>query len=361
MDLKQKVKELPSCPGVYLMKDAQGSVIYVGKSKNLKSRVGSYFQSSKAHPPKVVKMVRHLRDFEIILTDTEFEALMLECRLIKEIRPLYNRLMNRDQSYVYLRIKINEAYPEIEISKESEKVSGDLYFGPYTNKNTVIRGLQGIKECCRVLCTGKPRKNSTCLNHALGLCIGVCSDDTLQTQYLAFVEKLVKLLRGADTDIMEELSRNMKLAADRYDFEGAAKYRDYLSAVKHLLGRNKVIEFTEVNKNIAVLEPLSEDSVKLFLIKGSRVIFNEKYALSHFCPGTLNGVLKTRILTCFSGQDQSAASEIGKEEIDMSQIIYTYLKGKDSSCRYAIIPKSWLGSPDNPRFDKALNKLLAAE
>jgi excinuclease ABC subunit C len=167
MDSKEKVKKLPSCPGVYLMKDSLGSVIYVGKSKNLKNRVGSYFQESKSHSPKVVKLVKNIKDFDHIITDTEFEAFLLENKLIKEIMPIYNKLLKSPKSYSYIKISTNEKYPLIEISDESDKNDGNLYFGPYTNRNTAERGLQGIKEYCRISCTGSFQKASACLNYSL--------------------------------------------------------------------------------------------------------------------------------------------------------------------------------------------------
>lgn len=159
MDLKEKIKKLPSSPGVYLMKDSLNSVIYVGKSKNLKSRVASYFQNSKSHTPKILKLVKNLRDFDYILTDTEFEAFMLECKLIKQMK------------------------------NEYVKNDGNLYFGPYTSKNTIERGIQGIKECCKIFCSNNFQKASCCLNYSLGLCLGMCLGSTKKNSTSLFLIK----------------------------------------------------------------------------------------------------------------------------------------------------------------------------
>lgn len=156
------------------MKDSLNSIIYVGKSKNLKSRVGSYFQNSKSHTPKVMKMVKNIRDFEYILTDTEFEAFMLECKLIHEIKHEYNRKMKSPMSYTYIKIGTKEKYPKIEISSECSDIDNNLYFGPYTSRNTVERGIEGLKTWGKILCSSNFEKASPCLNYSLGSCIGMC-------------------------------------------------------------------------------------------------------------------------------------------------------------------------------------------
>src|SRR5690606_14021615 len=142
MNLKAKAKKLPSSPGVYLWKDSSGSIIYVGKSKNLKNRVQSYLQDSKNHSKKVEKLVSHLRDFDYILTDTEFEAFMLECKLIKEIRPIYNKLMKNPQSYTYISIQADKELPRIELTNQINENASN--FGPYTSKNTAEKVLSGM-------------------------------------------------------------------------------------------------------------------------------------------------------------------------------------------------------------------------
>jgi excinuclease ABC subunit C len=352
MDLKEKVKNLPSSPGVYLMKDSSGSIIYVGKSKNLKNRVSSYFHSSKSHSPKVVKLVKNIKTFEYILTDTEFEAFMLECKLIKELKPLYNRLMKNPLSYAYIKIKINEKYPSIDFCNERVESDGNLYFGPYTNKNTVERAVQGIKENCKLLCSSTSRSNSSCLNYSLGLCIGLCMRNVAKEQYDSIIDSIINLLNGTDRRILDEMERKMKLAAEKLDFETAVKYRDYISAVSYLLSREKVIEFTEENKNIVFLETLQDKNVKFFFIKGNKVLFNNMYKLD----GLDAKQLKTAILISFKNKELSSDLKVDRNGIDEAQIIYSYLK--NSNCKYVILPDKWLNKDNSIALEKALAKLL---
>jgi excinuclease ABC subunit C len=354
MDLKEKVKNLPSSPGVYLMKDSSGSIIYVGKSKNLKNRVGSYFHSSKAHSPKVVKLVKNIKDFEYILTDTEFEAFMLECKLIQQLKPFYNKMMKSPLSYVYIKIKMNEKYPSIDFCSERVEADGSLYFGPYTNKNTVERAVQGIKESCKLLCSGTSRSNSNCLNYSLGLCMGICMGDAAKDQYDSIINNIINLLNGTDRKILEEMNEKMSSAAEKFDFETAAKYRDYISAVSYLLSKEKVIEFTEENKNIAMLEHLGDNCVKFFLVKGNKVLYNNKFDISCFDIKQL----ETAVITYFKDQEQNYSTKVNREEIDEAQIIYSYLK--NSSCRYAVIAEEWLDSDSHAALKKTLAKLLSA-
>lgn len=360
MNLKEKIKKLPSSPGVYLMKDSLNSVIYVGKSKKLKNRVKSYFQNSKSHSSKIVKLVKNLKDFEYILTDTEFEALMLECKLIKEIKPIYNKLMKNPKSYSYIKVKINEKYPDIELASESSKDDDNIYLGPYTNKNTVERALQGIKECCKILCNNTSQKAYGCLNYSLGLCIGMCLDKTPSQQYSSIFEKILNLLNGTDKSILEEMEYTMNTASENFDFENAAKYRDYISAVKYLLSNMKVVDFIKENKNIALLEYLDDDNFKFFLIKGNELLFSEKYTIKNFSSKQLKSILKTKILFYFNDEILKDSIEIRKEKLDESQIIYNYLKNKSISsyCKHIIILDNWLSDMNNMDIDNALNKLL---
>lgn len=361
MNLKEKVKKLPSCPGVYLMKDSLGNVIYVGKSKNLKNRVGSYFQDSKSHSPKVVKLVKNIKDFHYIITDTEFEAFLLENKLIKEIKPFYNKLLKSPKSYSYIKISINEKYPIVEISGESDKNDGNLYFGPYTNKNTVERGIQGIKECCRISCASGFQKTSPCLNYSLGLCIGMCLDNAPTDRYIEMINKIIEMLNGTDKAIINEIKYKMDCAAQKLDFESAAKYRDYLSAVNYLVRKARVVDYAKENKNIVLLEHLSDDSIKYFLIKGSKILFCEKYPFHAPDAEKLKAVMKSNILTYFDNKAPMDSVDISKEEIDEAQIIYSYINSKSNNCRHVIIKAKWLDALNGIKLDNALNKLFPAE
>lgn len=357
MDIKNKVKKLPSSPGVYLMKDSLDTIIYVGKSKNLKSRVGSYFVNSKSHSPKVIKLVKNLKDFDFILTDTEFEALLLECRLIKEIKPRYNRQMKSPEGYCYIEIKMDERYPDIEIVSQPGSSEERLYFGPYTNKNTVEKAVNGIKEHSNILCTNSFPKASGCLKFSMNLCIGMCTANPPEAHYHALVEKVINLLSGTDSTILEEMEHKMNIAAESFDFEGAAKYRDYIKAVKHLVGTSKIINFTEANKNIALIEFLNDKEIKFFLTRYNKLLFSERYVLSNFSIDEIKHKFMSNIMMQFGNAVKSSVS-VGRNEIDEVHIIYNYLKSKESLCKYITIPDKWINDKDSASVNEAVDEFV---
>jgi excinuclease ABC subunit C len=358
MDLKEKREGLPSSPGVYLMKDSLNNVIYVGKSKNLKSRVSSYFQSSKSHSPKVEKLVKNLKDFEYILTDTEFEAFMLECKLIKEIKPTYNRLMKSPNSYTYIKINPKEKYPDFELSAAIDKKDENIYLGPYTNKNKVSLALLGLKEHCKIQCRNSSRKSTACLNFSLGLCMGMCLDTISTHQYTSKFDQILNLLKGKNKSLLHEMEATMNLAAEKFDFETAAKYRDYINATNFILNKSNVVKFAKKNKNIALIEYLNDTTFKFFLINGPKVIFSEKYSLKANSLEELRGILKNNILIYCNTISSKSLLEIGKYELDETQIIYSYLKNKSNNCKHVSINDKLLTDGNNMDIDKAITNLL---
>lgn len=358
MDIKEKIKKLPFSPGVYLMKDSLNTIIYVGKSKNLRNRVGSYFINSKSHSPKVIKLVKNLKDFDYILTDTEFEALLLECKLIREIKPIYNRQMKNPKGYCYIKINRHEKYPDIEVVSQINSSDENIYFGPYTSKNTIEKGLYGIKEHSKILCTNSSRKASGCIKYSRNLCIGMCTANPSKKYYFALVEKVIKLLNGSDLIILEEMEQEMNTAAENFDFERAAKYRDYIRAVKHLISTAKIIAFTEANKNIALAEFLNDEEIKFFLIRYNKVVFSEKYKINDFSVvDEIKHKLKSNIIAYF-GNTLKTSINIGKNEIDEAHIIYNYLKSKESACRYIVIPEQWISEIDSLSINRAVDEFI---
>lgn len=358
MNLKEKSKQLPATPGVYLMKDSDSSVIYVGKAKKLKSRVSSYFQSSADYSPKVVKLINSIRDFDYITTDTEFEAFMLECRLIKEIKPYYNKKMKRPMSYIYISINISEKDPHIEIVPSDEKNIGSFYFGPFTSKNAVETGIEGLKKHCRILCGCKVKRNSPCINYPMGLCIGMCLGGNLWNDYIMVLERIINLLSGEDTSLLGEMESFMLEASERFDFETASVYRDYISAINYLVDKKKVVEFAKANQNIALIESLEKESFKFFLIKGNKVIFSQKYGLDNIDTGIIKKNLAEVILENFKACAENSIINIARDEIDEAQIIYSYLKNKSNECRYVVIPPEWISSDALNDIEKAVKTLL---
>lgn len=354
MNLKEKVKNLPLTPGVYLMKDSNGYIIYVGKAKSLKKRVQSYFQKSNAHPQKIKKLIANLSDFDYILTDTEFEAFMLECKLIREIKPLFNKKMKSPQSYSYIVVQTEDVRRSLELASSLDEDDGNLYFGPYINKYNAQKAIEGMKEAFKISCSNPTKKKSPCLNYSLDLCIGMCLGDPALEQYNRIIDKIIALLDGTDVSILDELQQKMEEASDRFDFEAAAKYRNHLEAIKFLLNKERVIEFTEENKNIAVVEYLTDKTIKLFLIKGNQVLLSERHSLDKI--EHLTSKLKERILSHFIHSGQKSSIKVSRDDIDEAQIIYSYLKS--NNCKYIIIPENWLASKVEPFIEDALIELI---
>jgi len=353
MCLEDKVKHLPSSPGVYLMKDSNGQIIYVGKAKNLKNRVRSYFQNSKVHTQKIIKLKASLKDFDYILTDTEFEAFMLECKLIKEIKPIFNRIMKNPQSYVYIRIHKDGEYQKIEICKDADKPDS-LYFGPYKSKHIVEKALLGMKDFYKVNCSSPSNKNTPCLNYSLGLCLGMCIGGSALNEYNERINKILVLLQGFETSLLSAIEQKMIDASEKFDFEAAGKYRDTLNAIHSLLNKEKVIEFTESNKNIAVIEALTDRTFKLFLIQGNKILFSEKFSWSG--SESVHKTIKNSIITIFTAIAKNSFNKLRRDEIDAAQIIYSYLKG--SNCTYIIISEQLLEPSHYSELDNQINKLM---
>ncbi|MBM7651102.1 GIY-YIG nuclease family protein [Neobacillus cucumis] len=351
MNVKEKVKSLPLTPGVYLMKDSYGHVIYVGKAKSLKKRVQSYFQHSKAHPQKIIKMVSNLTDFDYLLTDTEFEAFLLECKLIKELKPHFNKKMKSPQRYAYLVVKTTEGKRFLEMSHSFVENDGNLYFGPYFNKYTVEKAINGIKEAFKISCRNPSMKNGPCLNYSLGLCIGMCLGGSALEEYNRILNKILALLNGTDTEILEEIKQKMTAASEQFQFEVAAKYRNILDSINAFLYKEQVIEFTEENQNIIVVESINEYTFKLFLIKGNKLLYREKIN-----NGQELGTIKSNLLTYLKQGPLNTRIVVSKEELDEAQIIYSYLKS--GNCHYRIIEDEMLETGDESIIDDVLEGLL---
>lgn len=348
MSLEEKIKWLPHLPGVYLMKDSYGQIIYIGKSKNLKNRVSSYFQKGN-HTPRVERMLNHLKDFDYIITDTEFEALMLECQLIKAYQPLYNRLLKNTEKYIYLVVNINKNPFEFQWSYE-RGADGNLYFGPFTNRGLAERVIQGLKDFYRIDCTNHGH-SSPCLNYSIGKCIGICFHDEAKKIYKEIVWKIVALFQGKNKMVLNEISSAMKEASEQFQFERAAKLRDLLNGLKTLLKKEKVIEFAEKNKYIVVAENIKENTFKFFFIYRNQILYRQK--LSFFEEWVTHiSTMKENIMTCY--ERVTVKNGLEKEELDEAQIIFSYLQS--GHCTYRELPEHVIKNEE--KLIKAIEKFL---
>lgn len=338
------------------MRDAQGGILYVGKAKKLKTRVQSYFRNSKSHTPKIQKLVKHLKDFDTINTDTEFEAFMLECQLIKQLKPHYNRMMKSPQSFYYIMVEKRKDLLHLVVTNTLDEQVENQYFGPFTSRGLVERAVHGLKDSFKINCSNQAKRNSACLNFSLGLCIGTCLGGDAVKQHNSILSKIVSLLEGTNQFILDELNQLMISASENFDFEAASKYRDTIDAVNVLLNKEKVIEFTEENNHIVVIDPLNERTMKLFLIHRTNVLYSEKYELEKINTEQLRKKIKSKILSYFKQSQALSSIEVSKDEIDQAQIIYSYLKSND--CNYVLIPGNWLDTEDSEEINDALLNLL---
>lgn len=283
--LEEKLKKLPARPGVYMMKDAAGTIIYVGKAKVLKNRVRQYFQNSKAHSAKTLALVSRIADLEYIICDSEMEALVLESNLIKENKPKYNIMLKDDKHYPYIKITLNERFPRIMYVRRIEN-DGAKYFGPYPSGYSIKETMALVKDifmlphCSRSF----PRdigKGRACLYYAMGKCAAPCIGKTDEKTYREQFSDIVYFLEGNDGEITKSLEEKMHAAAQNTEFELAAQLRDRIASVKNLREKQKVI--TENGGDTDVLAVAAADSLasaEVFYIRGGRLIGSDSFDLS---------------------------------------------------------------------------------
>lgn len=237
-DIKEELKKLPDCPGVYIHKDKSGQIIYVGKAISLRRRVRQYFQSPKNQPAKVRKMVEHIEKFEYVTCDSEVDALILECRLIKQYRPKYNILLRDDKTYPYIKVNVQDEFPTIIKTRRLLK-DGARYFGPYPfaqTLNMVIELLNSMYSLKRCRQTEFPADCKPCLNYHINRCDGICIGKISKEDYRKRIDKAIAFLDGDDSEVLSMLSASMYEASDKMNYEQAAAYRDYIEAVKEMQG-----------------------------------------------------------------------------------------------------------------------------
>lgn len=328
--LRDKTSKLTEKPGCYIMKDSGGKIIYVGKAKNLKHRVTSYFRKGQDHLPKVWKMVSLVRDYDFIVTDSEFEALVLECSLIKQYSPKYNILLKDDKGYSYIRVS-NEEYPRLTAALQKED-DGAQYIGPYISSYSVK---QAVDEANRVFmlptCTKQfPRdlgKSRPCLNCFIKQCMGVCKGEISAEDYRRVVQQAVEYIKSGSQASVERLTEQMNAAAEALDFEQAAKLRDRIAAIKKAAEGQKIVSNDLRDMDIfAVSENADRACGSVLMYRGGRLF--DKYS-APLGMTDLGSAMREGFITEF----YSARSEIPKdilldEPIDNAELLERYLSDK---------------------------------
>lgn len=333
IDLKQQAKNLPSLPGVYEMKDKEGNIIYIGKSKNLKQRVASYFGASKHQRPKVKRMVMHIDSFEYTLTDTELDALLLECRRIKKIKPLYNTLLKNDKGYRFIYINLQEVFPRFEVSYE--KGTEGLYFGPYDIPYLLSTGVEAINHHYGLpTCRKGQEETENCLIYRLKKCIGPCLNKNNERIYKERLNKAVAFLKEEDEEIITSYTKKMEEVARKYEFEKAGKYRDYITVLKMLHLRKEAMAFSLSNaKGIGMVKmPLGE--MKFYLFEGTNIkaAWHEVKQLQDLSKKEEEALIE-RILKNilkYLSLETNRRTYLDKSELDEAQIIYYFISNVEA-------------------------------
>ena len=312
-NIEEELKKLPAQPGVYLMHDAKDEIIYVGKAVSLKNRVRQYFQSSRNKTAKIEQMVSRIARFEYIITDSELEALVLECNLIKEYRPRYNTMLKDDKTYPYIKVTVGEPFPRVQFSRQMKK-DKSRYFGPYTSagavKDTIelIHKLYKIRTCNRSL----PKdigKERPCLNYHIKQCDAPCQGYISQEEYRERIEQVVEFLSGKYDKILKRLEKSMMEASEAMDYEKAIEYRDLLNSVKQVAQKQKITSGSTDDRDVIAMARDEQDAVvQVFFVREGKLIGRE-----HFHLRTAVEEDVPQILTCFVKQFYSGTPFVPRE------------------------------------------------
>ena len=348
--IEEELKKLPGKPGVYIMHGEKDEIIYVGKAVSLKNRVRQYFQSSRNKGAKIKQMVTHITRFEYIVTDSELEALVLECNLIKEHRPKYNTMLKDDKTYPFIKVTVNEPYPRILFTRTMKKDKAK-YFGPYTSSTAVkdvielVRKVYMIRSCNRTL----PRdcgKDRPCLYYHMKQCTAPCQGYISQEEYKENISRVLHFLNGNFQETIDKLTEKMLAASEEMRFEDAAGYRDLINSIKRIGERQKITAYGEEDKDIiAVAMDESEDLreqdavVQVFFMRGGRLIGRDHFFLRVARGDTREQVLSSFLKQFYAGTPFIPAEIMLQTEIEDVQIIEDWLSARRKQRVHIRVPK----------------------
>ncbi len=333
LSLQDKLQNLPDNPGVYIMRDENNEIIYVGKAINLRNRVRQYFQSAKNQHPKVAAMVERITDLEYIITDSELEALILECNLIKKHRPRYNVMLKDDKQYPYIKLTINEDYPRLFTVRDIKK-DGAKYFGPYTDVGAVhrtidlLKGLFPIRYCNKNISRimGKERP---CLNYHIKKCIAPCQGNVSKEQYRELIDSIIMMLEGKQEEVLKRLESKMHEAAENLDFEKAADIRDNMNSLIKIAEKQKIISSAFVDQDIIALAvDQGESCIQVFFVRGGKLIGREHFLIEDTKLSDSKEILSSFIKQFYGADTLIPREIILQEDIEEIDIIEQWLSEK---------------------------------
>lgn len=343
-DFEEELKKLPGKPGVYIMRDAADTILYVGKAVNLHNRVRSYFRENIGRGPMIDKMVTLIARFEYIVTDSELEALVLENNLIKEHSPKYNTLLKDDKTYPYIKVTVGEDFPRILFSRQMKK-DRSRYYGPYTSAASVKDTIELLNKlfCLRTCNRSLPRdigKERPCLNYHIKQCMAPCQGYIDREQYRQQLAQALEFLNGNYNKILRDLEEKMKAAAQELEFEEAARYRDLYNSVKSVSQKQKITDSALDDKDIIALHRDETDAVvQVFFVRDGKLIGREHYYMTH-----VSGIEKEEILEDFVKQFYAGTPFIPRElmlqyDITDSELVERWLSQRKGSRVHIRVPK----------------------
>ncbi|MBU5592589.1 excinuclease ABC subunit UvrC [Clostridium sp. MSJ-4] len=342
-DFEYQLKILPDKPGVYIMKNSMGEVIYVGKAKVLKNRVRQYFQNSKNHSEKVRVMVSHVAEFEYIVTDSEMEALILECNLIKKYRPRYNILLKDDKHYPFIKITTNEDFPRVFVTRSIAK-DGNKYFGPYTDATAVYETIELIKKIfpirtCKLNITEQGTKCRPCLNYHINLCKAPCAGYIDKAEYKKIIDDIIELLNGKNSNILESLKKEMMEAAENLNFEKAASVRDKISSVERISEKQKMfLGHFEDEDFINIYGDEKDTCVQVFFLREGKLMGREHFMLEDTAHFEKSEIV-SEFLKSFYGGTAHVPKTIYLPDLEDGELLEQWLTMKRGSKVWLKIPK----------------------
>lgn len=342
-DFEYHIKNLPDKPGVYLMKNSLGEVIYVGKAKVLKNRVKSYFQKSKNHSEKVKVMVKNIAEFEYIVTDSEMEALILECNLIKKYSPKYNILLKDDKFYPFIKITVNDDYPRVFVTRRFAK-DGSKYFGPYTNGSAVYETLDLIYKIfplrnCKLVIKENGEKLRPCLNYHIKKCLGPCGGHISKEEYGKMINDIIDILSGKETYITKMLKSDMEKAAEELEFEKAASLRDKILSINAIAEKQKIFKTMEGDEDFINIEQDEKDScIQVFFSRDGKVIGREHFIFENTANESIGEIIED-FIGSFYGGTAKIPKTIYVPQIDNFDLMEEYLTIKRGAKVWIKVPQ----------------------
>ena len=343
-DIQEELKKLPARPGVYIMHDENDHIIYVGKAISLKNRVRQYFQSSRNKGVKIEQMVTHIRRFEYIVTDSELEALVLECNLIKEHHPKYNTMLMDDKTYPFIKVTTNEPFPRVILSRKMLRDKAK-YFGTYTSSQAVrdtihlIHKLYHLRNCNRSL----PRdigKERPCLNYHIKQCDAPCQGYISQEEYGKSVTEVLRFLNGNYDGVLKELEEKMNAASEALEFERAIEYRELISSVKKVAQKQKITDSSGEDRDVLAVASEEEDAVvQVFFIRSGRLIGRDHFYLRISKGESASEILNSFVLQYYAGTPFIPGELMLQDEVEDKELLEAWLTSKRGQKVTLKVPK----------------------